>query len=390
MNILTPRCTTDGTKIIVSTDYIFHSKKETLWFKIDKKYQEYLLLERADAFLVGLLLYAMANGEDIHLDCPVSEKLYYNLVNYLIPALILTNPKLRPIKIIPSKLENTSVNIGKAVGTGFSGGVDSFCTIYDHLINPACPEHYRLTHLAFFNVGSHGELGGESARNLFHKRLGILNMFPSECGLEYIVIDSNISEILQMSFITTAAIRSMAPVLLLQKLFRVYYFSSAYRMDDFQMLDDNDGRYGILTLALLSTESLDLYSSGCQYTRVEKTAMISNYEPSWRYLNVCVCDGGNCSVCFKCMRTLLTFDVLGTIERYSNIFDLEKYKAHKASYISHILANKHNDLDKEIYQAMIKNGYHIPFMSRLHLIKSLCESPLRKIAGRIYRQIIRR
>jgi hypothetical protein len=379
MTILAPRTRTDGESVMVSAEFQTTKHKNVLWFRLEAKYQDYVVSERGDAFLTGLLPYAMARGEDIQLDCPISEKLYYNLTHFLIPAFSLANPKLRPIKLIPTTLDCTRLNIGHAVGTGFSGGVDSFCTIYDHFINTQCPSNYRLTHLAFFNVGSHGDCGGEAARALFSRRLHILKQFPVECGLDFIVVDSNISEILQLPFTDTGGIRTMTPVLLLQKLFRVYYFSSAYRMDALRLTDENDGYYGLLTAAMLSTESLDFYSFGEEYTRVQKTALIANYEPSTRYLNVCTNGDDNCSCCWKCMRTLLTLDILGAIDRYAKVFDLSLYQTHRASYISEVLENQGNGSNKEIYNEMLMRGFPVPVVSRLHLIKRRFKSRLKKI-----------
>jgi hypothetical protein len=346
-----------------------------------------VVTERGDAFLVGLLPYAMARGEDIHLDCPISEKLYYNLSNYLIPALSLANPKLLPIKVIPRELEHSSINQRNAVGTGFSGGVDSFCTFCDHFVDPQCPVNYRLTHLSFFNVGSHGDFGGEAARELFHKRLNDLKQFPIDAGLEFIVVDSNISEILQTSFPATHTFRNMAPVLLLQKLFRIYYYSSGYRMDDFRITnaDSDSSAYDLLSMAMLSTESVDLYSSGCQHTRVEKTRIIADYEPTWRYLNVCASRDGNCSSCFKCMRTLLTLEILGKIRNYEGVFDLSIYRKQRSRYIAEILVNKRQYIYKDIYNEMRRKGIRVPIESRLLACKHLCGLALRRMAKNVRR-----
>jgi len=42
-----------------------------------------------------------------------------------------------------------------------------------------------------------------------------------------------------------------------------------------------------IILPLLSTESLEFISDGVQSTRTEKLLKILNYEPVYRYLNVC-------------------------------------------------------------------------------------------------------
>ncbi len=367
MKISAPRIFDDGKSVVVSADFICGQDRDTLWFKLATEYREYVETERSDAFLVGLLFYAMIRGEDIEIESTISEKLYYNLSNYLIPALTLANPKLLPIKVFPAKLATESVNIGKSVGTGFSGGIDSFCTIYEHYANSRCPQGYRLTHLTFFNTGSHGDLGGDEARVLFNKRFNILKEFPKEIGLNFIFVDSNISEVLQMNFASTHTMRNMAPVLLLQKLFRVYYYSSGYRMDDFRIIGaaSDTSSYDILNTAMLSTESVNLYSSGTQYTRVEKTALISKYEPTWRYLNVCASDDHNCSSCFKCMRTLFTLELVGNIQNYSQVFDLSKYSQQRKRYIAEILYNKKKYIYRDIFDKMIKRGFSVPFRSRL-------------------------
>src|SRR5882762_76870 len=142
MDISVPQVYLENGSVIASAQFESKTRRDTLWFKVDAAYQDQVVAERGDAFLVGLLLYAMAQGEDVYINCPVSEKLYYNLSNYLIPALSLANPKLRPVKIVPIKLEHTSINAGNAVGTGFSGGVDSFSTIYSHLVDPRCPANH--------------------------------------------------------------------------------------------------------------------------------------------------------------------------------------------------------------------------------------------------------
>jgi hypothetical protein len=83
-----------------------------------------------------------------------------------------------------------------------------------------------------------------------------------------------------------------------------------------------------ILLPLLSTESMELVADGVQYTRIQKTLRITNYNPAREYLNVCV--GGdsthaNCSVCGKCCRTLMTLKSAGIVDQFSHLFDVQKY-----------------------------------------------------------------
>src|SRR5690625_7111780 len=60
-------------------------KTETLWYEVESKYQEYLTVERTDAFVVGLFLLAFEKGYDIRVVGSISERLYYTLNMYLLP-----------------------------------------------------------------------------------------------------------------------------------------------------------------------------------------------------------------------------------------------------------------------------------------------------------------
>jgi hypothetical protein len=86
-------------------------------------------------------------------------------------------------------------------------------------------------------------------------------------------------------------------------------------------------------------------------TRVEKTELVSAYEPSYRHLNVCVdpdYEGSNCSVCFKCRRTLLTLEMLGVVDKYSRVFDLKKYRSIRNGYLVETLRYDAGSFEAEI------------------------------------------
>ena len=59
-----------------------------IWYEVEACNKQYLCYEKADAFLIGLLPFAMAFNHNIKvIDCPISEKIYWNLINTFIPAL---------------------------------------------------------------------------------------------------------------------------------------------------------------------------------------------------------------------------------------------------------------------------------------------------------------
>ena len=72
-------------------------------------------------------------------------------------------------------------------------------------------------------------------------------------------------------------------------------------------------------------------------TRMQKLKKVTEYAPSYKYLNVCLKDGDNCGRCEKCVRTMTGLDALGKLDLYHNVFDVNYYKSHKKWYMKQIL-----------------------------------------------------
>jgi len=257
----------------------------------------------------------------------------------------MANPEWKRITVIPNALTSRDLNVGNAVGTGLLCGADSFCTIYGHL---ECEAEYRIQYFTFLNAGSHGEYGGEAARSIYQARLQSVSQFVSEQGISPIPVDSNISELLQMKHQLTHTVRNVACALNLQKLLRNYYYASAYRFDSFQLTEQDSAYYDLPTLSMLSTESTVFYSAVSRYTRVEKVEIISGFEPTYRYLHVCNSLSStsvvrNCSVCDKCMRTLVTLELLRKLRLYDRVFDIDAYTLKRNRYLAQALLIRRMD-----------------------------------------------
>jgi hypothetical protein len=117
-------------------------------FNIDNTCELFVDDQVHDSFLLAVLLNAMDSGEDIHIEGVLSEKLYYNVTNFLIPAWQSIIPGLKKVRILPDNLRTTTGGSSNGVATGCSGGVDSFYSIAYHL-NREVPESYKLTHLLY-------------------------------------------------------------------------------------------------------------------------------------------------------------------------------------------------------------------------------------------------
>ena len=336
-----------------------------MWYEVEECFGKYLSDERADAFLIAVLPYAMKEAIDVRVEAPLSERLFYQLTTAYIPALAKNTKTYHYIKLECDYLDNTSLQSADAVGAGFSGGVDSFYTVCTHLDTRA--EHHKLTHLTFFNVGASGDAGGEEARELFLKRQGSARFFADHNGLNFAAVDSNISEFIKYKHLQTHTMRSFSAVLALQKLFSVYYYSSGCTLGEFSLKkgDEASTYFDLMSAYCLTNENTKFYISGLNESRIEKCAAIADYPLSYRYLNVCLTEGTNCCNCEKCLRTMLAFYAIGKLGLYGDVFDVNGFMANLNKNLIALVENSGNRNYSEIRDAMKENGLIIPLDVRI-------------------------
>lgn len=361
---------------------------EVIWYGVEEKYSKYLCVERADAFLLAFLPYAMAFKKDIKIEFAVSEKLYYQLNHYYIPSLAKFSNYYSAIKIECDYLDSTDyVNKQSAgVATGFSGGVDSFFTVLKHL---NCKEEsFRLTHLTFFKVGATGSFGGEGADSTYRIRVQQFQEYIQSTGLEFVAIESNISEHAKMSYNYIHTFRSMSAVLALQKLFRIYYYSSTATVGDFSFNVVDCANFDSFNLSNFTVEGIHMYSVGLDCERLDKQRFIQDYSETYKYLNVCNREAMNCSRCEKCLRTMAGFHCLGTLDKYSHVFDIEYYYSNFPKCMGLLLGKRFDgscegNIDAVLIKNMKKVGISIPlsayFFSIPHVAKSIAYKYARRI-----------
>ncbi|MUP44165.1 hypothetical protein E0K83_00210 [Gramella sp. BOM4] len=343
--------TRDG-KTTVSVQFEMDKQKKELWYSFPNEYENFIVTEQSDAFVVGLLFLGLKTGNDIKINTPISSKLFYSLNHYIIDALCLVNDQYKKIKILPSSLSQTDFNFGNTASTGLSCGIDSLATYFDHNdeVDP-----YKINYFTFFNVGSHGDHGGENARSIFHERFSNVAAFAKKVNKEVITVDSNLSEILQMKFQETYNLRTISCALLFQKLFKNYYYSSGTRFDHFGFNNAEIADLDMLIIPNLSTESTSFFVSALKYSRIDRTELISQFSETYDHLDVCTHpirnerEKINCSECYKCQRTMLTLDLLGKLDLYSSVFDVQKFRRNKKKYIGWLLSKKKKlTLDREL------------------------------------------
>ena len=336
-------------KARLQSDIVIDGISKNIWFEVDEKYSQYLCFERADAFVIALLNYAMREGHDITCEAPMGEDLYYQITTQLIDAVYKGSKTLHNTQIF-ADVDSSVLPSAGAVGTGLSAGIDSFHAISQHSNSKF--KNHNITHLAFNNVGSHGE--GERAKRLYQGRLDLVTRFAKEYNYELVVSNSNLHDQIEQNHLLSHTYSSSFGVFCLQKLYSIYYYASSQSLLDFSLRNNEvkgTGFYDLLLLNSFSTNTLKILSEGDTLSRIEKTKRVAEYEPSYKYLNVCIPEVQNCGKCEKCVRTILGLYAIGKLDLYSSVFDVEYFKNKKQKYLEKLQLEqfkKHSE-QKELY-----------------------------------------
>jgi len=183
----------------ISARLRFPGGEETLWFETPLR-----PVDAADSFLLVLLPRAMREGLDIVVEGELSSQLYYNVTQYYLAFLRTLEAARKPISIVARRL-TTRRHGGAGVFTGFSAGVDSFATILSHMKD--VPPEFRVTHLLFNNVGSHGQTRND--QQIFEERYRRLE--SRAMGLPFLPVTSNLDEVMRSKFEKTTPSATARP-----------------------------------------------------------------------------------------------------------------------------------------------------------------------------------
>ena len=340
---------------------------QVLWYSVQECFGEFISTS-CDAALVALLIPAMEAGEDIYIDGNISARSFYNLSGPCQKLIECIIPSTRQVGVFPAAIQEEAVH-ESGVATGFSAGIDSYCLLADNYYSNNVVDGFKITHLLFNNVGSHGR--GSDGEALFRKRYERIVPTVEHLGLPLLLVNSNLDSFYgkNLGFQQTHTQRNASVALLLQGGIGRYMYASAYSYSDVFVGPTYDMAYSdVVMLPLLSTPSFDGLSVGSHYTRVEKTLRVAEVPESYKSLDVCVNSRNmsgyaNCATCWKCLRTLATLEIAGCLERYSDSFDLKAYRrARMANYA--VMLGSDDPLLREVVEFAKERNYSIPIASR--------------------------
>ena len=331
---------------------VIDNSEEIIRTTFTEEYSNDIVTDRIDAYVWGLIGFAMSNGADIVSDIPISESLYYNLAYHYIPTVATERQELKHINIIAPLIKNIE-STGRIVATGISCGVDSLYTIKKHTADDISPAH-RVNTLVFLNVGSSMKGSSILRTPLVQGRLELAERFANEYNYDFLFIESDmylfINKYIGYDHVKNHTFMMLFCMYHLQSIVGGYYYSSGYSYGEFHFSEDT-ASFDLFTFAMASIGKMHFYSTGGENRRLDKTKELVDYPPAYKYLNVCVEEVKNDSKCFKCVRTMLTLDGINAIDKFTEVFDVDYYKKNRFIYL------------KELYlRAVHKND---PFMKEI-------------------------
>ena len=289
----------------------------SLWYSFPKHLADELNT-RADAFAPTALLVAMFSGEDLYVRGSISPRLAYNLFEYR-NVYHSWYPKLfKKINITFDHLEPPTPHVEvPGVATAFSGGVDSFYTLWAHMPQNQPIAEAQTTHGLFvhgLDLRLDDEINYQLVAESYNKLFETL-------GLELIRVGTNAYHFSEyrINWLMFQGVPLIGASLCLGNLLHRLYMPSG--MPSYRMMFPA-GSHPLIDY-LLSTENLEIVHHGASVDRIEKTATISNWPITYHKLRVCsdkvrIQGWNNCCKCHKCYRTMVILDLIGMLSRYNN------------------------------------------------------------------------
>lgn len=311
-----------------------------LYYDVSINSNDISLLENANWAAIALLYPAMLMKADLEIDFAVSPRLLDALKFDVQRLLMGRDDRLGMVRVNAyDGSSNPVTRQDRGVGTGFSGGVDSFATLTRYSADFVA-ESLKTTHLAtFHNIAP-------DATPVFDFLKKRTEDFGAAKGLQtmgvfsnidtFFTADDNISKTAMFQY--THTLRNAASASVLSDYFNSYLYSSTFDYSQIRTSASRDiGYLDPILLPLLSTENFALVSACAGMTRLEKTLLIADNPDAQKLLHVCIRHAVprgndsfiNCSSCWKCLRTMFEYEITGHLDKFSTVFNVERFRSNR-------------------------------------------------------------
>lgn len=274
---------------------------------------ENVLTSRADPFLAALLPAAVANQQPLVLEAPVSWRLLEQ-VHQQMEIWNWRTPTWKPVPVEadPSHAQRR----GDAVGSFFSGGIDSFYTLLkNHDLEQGSHKISHLLCVRGFDIRYDNS-------EVFDRVADRLEPVAEEVGVQLIRIQTNMRELTdrfvgwqyhQMGAGLAAVGLCLGPLL-----HRVLIPAGDTALLSFLVAPSNP-----ISDPLWSTDETEFVHDGCEASRLQKIRWrIADSDLALGHLRVCYANykpdtntAWNCGQCEKCLRTMSLLEAAGALDK---------------------------------------------------------------------------
>jgi hypothetical protein len=297
------------------------ARPTTLFFEVPGAYHRYVT-SRADPFAVALLPLAMHLGEDLQIEGELSSRLAAGMREYQRVQAAWKPRLFKEVEVSCGRLvERRREACEGAVGAAFSGGVDSFYTLWTHLAANEPYPPFRLTHCLMINGFDFDTDLSDTGHFLGLQRL--YEPMMARLGLELVVVRTNLRQFLgKDAYGQSFAAFLTAAALAFGRLFSRFFIPAGAKVTAMGMYPDGSH---LMLDHLLATETIETIHDAAHVSRLEKVLLLANWPETYDRLRVCIQRTGvrregsavaNCGRCEKCIRTMVTLEVAGALPRY--------------------------------------------------------------------------
>lgn len=321
--------------------------EKELWYEVPTEYSYGLCDDLCDAYVVGILNYCMRKKYNIESHLPISNSIYHNITEYLIPVLCNKDPALYHTSITAPIISDKNLRKGHHIGTGISCGVDSLHAIWHYLNH--WDEEYKLTALHITDVGAFNGIYGnkESIDAVKTKAYARARECSKYVNLPLLETKSNFQHVIVQNHLLTNTYSGLFSVFMMRYFWKRYYLASVGHLDYLQL--DNNSKYDsacydLFTLPVLSTPSLNLNTEGV-CNRFKKIEDICEVDFAQKFMYSCLNKECNCGVCPKCLRNLWALDALGKLDSFREAYDIDEYRKHRKELMFKFIYSSRYEVD---------------------------------------------
>ncbi len=280
---------------------------EELWFEFPRALGD-SLSSSGNPWLAVLIPLAAKLGEPLRIPLPVDRLLYRN-VQELLAIWHIWHPSLHPVAVTAGEVEDRESSLtGELTAAFFSGGVDSFFTVLRNEIpGPASFPADELICVGGFDI----PLGNIAA---FERHAARMEEAAERLGKRLVPVVTNLRETRLESagwFMLLHGAALIGIGLLLERRYGRLLIASS---NDYGLPTPIGSHF--LTDPLLSTSRTRVLHDGAAFRRCEKIQLLSESPVAMSSLHVCwrTAAEDNCCSCEKCLRTMVTLEILGRLE----------------------------------------------------------------------------